>query len=110
MSFFDSEIVQSEMKEIQNLQQEVYSNIFTFAHMEEKDKRYHIDCLEKLLDRQQVLYARLSLSDDPQAQAMRNDIMQSASMFGLTKDTDLGTMFSQMKKSITEMKKALDKS
>ncbi len=110
MSFFDSEIVQSELKEIQNLQQEVYSNIFTFAHMNEKDKLYHIDCLERLLDRQQVLYARLSLSDDPKAQAMKNDIMQSASMFGLTKDTDLGMMFSQMKKSISEMKKALDKS
>ena len=107
MSFFDSEIVQSEMKDIQNLQEEVYSNIFTFSHMDEKDKRYHIDCLDKLLDRQQVLYARLSLSE---AQAMRNDIMKSASMFGLTKDTDLGMMFSQMKKAITEMKKALDKS
>ena len=110
MSFFDSEIVQEEMKEITRLQEAVYSKVFAFAHMGKTEKLEHVELLETLLKKQQVLYARLSLSDDPQAQAMRNDIMQSASMFGLTKDTDLGTMFSQMKKSITEMKKALDKS
>ena len=110
MSFFDSEIVQDEMKEIQSLQEKVYSNIFTFANMNTKDKRYHIDCLEQLLEKQQVLYARLSLSDDPKAQAMKDDIMSSASMFGLTKGTDLGLMFSHMQKAITQMKKALDES
>ncbi len=110
MSFFDSEIVQSEMKEIQSLQEKVYSNVFTFAHMDAKDKLEHIDYLEQLLERQQVLYTRLSLSDDPKAQAMKNDIMQSASMFGLSKSADLGFMFSQMKKAIDEMKRQLDES
>ena len=109
MSFFDSEIVQSEMKEIQSLQEKVYSNVFSFANMNARDKREHIDALEQLLDRQQVLYARVSLSDDPQAQAMKKDIVDSASMVGLTKDTDLGLMFSHMKKAIHQMREALDK-
>jgi len=110
MSFFDSEIVQSELEEIQALQEKVYSHVFTFSKMDRQDKLHHIDSLEELLDKQQILYARLSLSDDPQAKAMKDDIMNSASMFGLTKDVDLGLMFSQMKRAIAEMKKALDKS
>ena len=33
MSFFDSEFVRAEMAEIQELQEEVYSNVFKFAIM-----------------------------------------------------------------------------
>ena len=67
MSFFDSEIVQEEMKEIQALQNKVYSNVWTFANMNDKDKLEHIDALERLLHKQQILYQRVSLSDDPQS-------------------------------------------
>jgi len=49
MSFFDSEIVQEEMKEIQTLQNKVYSNVWTFADMNNKDKREHIDDLDAFL-------------------------------------------------------------
>ena len=38
MSFFDSEIVQEEMKEITKLQQAVYSKVFAFAHMGKQEK------------------------------------------------------------------------
>ena len=45
MSFFDSEIVQEEMKEIQALQNKVYSNVWTFPNMNDRDKFEHIDAL-----------------------------------------------------------------
>ena len=110
MSFFDSEIVQEEMKEIQTLQNKVYSNVWTFANMDTKDKREHIDALERLLHKQQILYKRLSLSDDPKAREMRETIMDSAEMFGFPKNGDLSLMFSQLGKAIVEMKKQLDRS
>ena len=65
MSFFDSEIVQGEMKEINRLQQAVYSKVFAFAQMGKSEKLKHVEMLEELLKKQQVLYTRLSLSDDP---------------------------------------------
>ena len=34
--------------------------------------------LEKLLDKQKILYARLSLSDDPEAKVMKERIVDSA--------------------------------
>ena len=110
MSFFDSNIVQEEMKEIQALQHKVYSNIWTFPNMGNKDKREHIDALERLIDKQQILYKRISLSDDPQAKEMKKNIMDSAEMFGFPKNGDLSLMFGQMNKAINEMKKQLDRS
>ena len=110
MSFFDSDIVQEEMKEIQALQNKVYSNVWTFANMNDKDKLEHIDALERLLHKQQILYKRVSLSDDPQAKAMKDNIMDSAEMFGFPKNGDLSLMFGQMNKAIIEMRKQLDRS
>ena len=110
MSFFDSDIVQEEMKEIQALQNKVYSNVWTFANMNDKDKLEHIDALERLLHKQQILYQRVSLSDDPQAKAMKDNIMDSAEMFGFPKNGDLSLMFGQMNKAIIEMRKQLDRS
>ncbi len=110
MSFFDSDIVKEEMKVIQTLQTKVYHNVWSFANMKKEDQVEHIDDLEKLLDKQQILYKRLSLSNDPKAMAMKKDIMASAEMFGFPKDGDLSLMFTQMNKAIGEMKKQLDKS
>ena len=110
MSFFDSEIVQEEMKEIQTLQQKVYSNVFNFDMMNRRDKMEHIDCLERLLHKQQILYKRVSLSNDPNAMEMKKNIMESAEMFGFPKNGDLSLMFGQMNKAIGEMKKQLDRS
>ena len=39
MSFFDSEMVRAEMAEIAELQEEVYSNVFTFPHMSMEDQK-----------------------------------------------------------------------
>ena len=78
--------------------------------MNNKDKRDHFDDLERLLHNQQILYKRVSLSNDPNAMAMKKNIMESAEMFGFPKDGDLSLMFTQMNKAIGEMKKQLDKS
>ena len=67
MSFFDSEFVRSEMVEISELQEDIYGNVFKFPSMSKEDKIKHVELLEKLLSKQQTLYTRLSLSDDPEA-------------------------------------------
>ena len=109
MRFLDSEIVQKEMKDIEALQKKVYGNVFNFPNMSREDKILHIECLEELLEKQQIFYKRLSLSDDPKAKEMRKTVMDSAEMFGFKKDGDLSLMFAQMSEAIGEMKKQLDK-
>ena len=108
MSFFDSEIVRAEMAEISELQEEVYSNVMKFHYMNDEDKIYHVELLSKLIDKQKILYAGLSLSDDPAAKQMKDDIRKSATIMGLPEDMDMSLVFGQMSQMVDLMKKQLD--
>ena len=107
MSFFDSEVVRAEMAEIHELQEEVYTNVFKFPMMSKEDQRYHVDILERLCDKQRVLYTRLSLSDDPQAKQMKENVIQGAAAMGLPKNVDMNVLFSEMGQMVEKMKEQL---
>ena len=109
MSFFDSEVVRSEMAEIQELQEEVYTNVFKFPMMKKEDQRYHVEILERLCDKQKILYTRLSLSDDPQAKKMKEKIIQGAASMGLPQSVDMNSLFTEMGQVVQKMKDQLDK-
>ena len=108
MSFFQSDIVRAEMAEISELQEEVYTNVMTFPTMDDDDKVYHIKILERLIEKQKILYARLSLSDDPEAKQMCQEIRKSATIMGLPDNIDMNIIFSQMSQMISVMKQQLD--
>ena len=108
MSFFQSEVVRAEMAEISELQEEVYSHVFEFPRMSPEDQKYHVEILEKLLDKQQVLYTRLSLSDDPQAKAMKNEICKAASEMGLPANVDMQILFKNMSHMVEMMRRQID--
>jgi hypothetical protein len=109
MSFFNSEVVRAEMVEISELQEEIYGSVFKFPAMTKEDKIKHVDLLEKLLNKQQILYTRLSLSDDPEAQEMKKRITESASMMGLPSGVDMNIIFGNMTKMLEVMRKQIDK-
>jgi len=108
MSFFDSDLVRSEMAKISELQEEVYKSVFSFYAMSRDEKLKHIDKLQELLDTQRVLYTRLSLSDDPEAVQMKEQILMSAEMMGLPKGSDMNILFNNMNKMVELMKDQLD--
>jgi hypothetical protein len=110
MGFFQSKIVQDEMKEIAELQEQIYLHVFQFASMGKDEKIRHVELLEELLKKQQVLYTRLSLSDDPEAQKMKDSIMESAQALGFPADVDLGYVFSNMTNIIDGMKESIKES
>ena len=109
MSFFDSEFVRAEMTEISELQEEIYGSVFKFPSMTREDKVHHVNLLEKLLSKQQILYTRMSLSDDPEAKEMKERISDSASMMGLPPGVDMNVIFSNMTKMLEVMKMQIDK-
>ena len=109
MSFFDSEVVRAEMTEIQELQEEVYKNVFEFPSMSKEDKIDHVQMLERLLEKQRVLYTRLSLSDDPEAKMMKENIAKSARMMGMPENIDMSVVFANMEKMLKTMRQQVDK-
>ena len=108
MSFFQSDVVRAEMVEISELQEEVYSNVFKFPSMPKEEQHRHVDILERLIEKQQIMYTRLSLSDDPEAKTMKDSIIQSAKSMGLPSNVDVNLMFDQMSKMVEMMKGQLD--
>ncbi len=109
MKFFQSPVVRAEMAEISELQEEVYSNIFKFPSMKKEDQLYHVELLTRLIEKQQILYARLSLSDDPDALKMKENIIESASMMGIPNSVDMSKVFDQMSKMVETLRIQIDK-
>jgi hypothetical protein len=107
-NFFDSEIIQDELKEINKLQEEIYGSILSFGIMNRETKLEHIEKLELLLEKQRVMYTRLSLSDDPEAIEMKENLRRSVALMGFSPETDMHILFTSMTKTIESLKKYLD--
>ncbi len=98
------------MTEISELQEDIYQNVFNFPKMNQEEKLFHVSLLEKLIEKQRILYTRLSLSDDPAAKKMKENITDSAKMMGLPDDTDMNSIFGNMIKMLDVMRKEIDSS
>ena len=107
--FFQSEVVRAELAEIQELLEEVYSNFFKFPSMSKEDQLYHIDILQDLIEKQKIVYTRLSLSDDPEAKKMKAHIISGAKDMGLPTNIDMNIVFNDMMKMVKMMKSSVDK-
>ena len=108
--FFDSEIIQEEIEEINELQKMLYSNVMQFPTMERVDKIEHIDLLTELLEKQKVMYTRLSLSDDPEAVKMKEQLQKTIPLMGFPRGTDMNLLFDGMSETISKLKENIDKS
>ena len=106
--FFNSEIIRDELMAINRLQESIYKNAFTFDEMDREDQLDHIDDLTELLDKQRVMYTRLSLSDDPNAKRMKGELEKSVQLLGFPKGTDISVLFSGMNQTIEALKSKID--
>jgi hypothetical protein len=109
MSFFDSDMVRSDIAQISELQEDIYTNIFKFNDMNKEEKLFHVNMLERLIEKQKILYARLSLSDDSEARMMKEQIVESAVAMGLSRDVDMNVLFKNMLKMTGKMRETIDK-
>ena len=107
-SFFDSDIIQDELNEINKLQEQIYGSILTFGVMTREEKLEHVEKLELLLEKQRVMYTRLSLSDDPQAVEMKENLRKSVALMGFSPETDVQVLFTSMTKTIESLKQYID--
>ena len=106
--FFDSETVKREMEEITCLQKELYDVILKFPMMSSEAKVEHIDTVKELLERQQIMWTRLSLTDDPDAKKMKDYIASHSKELGFGY-TDLSTILNNMRKTLEDVQSNLKK-
>tara|TARA_Y100001963_G_C6557214_1_gene342594 strand:+ start:240 stop:572 length:333 start_codon:yes stop_codon:yes gene_type:complete len=106
--FFESEIIRNELTEINELQQDVYGNMLSFGSMEREEQLEHIEMLSTLLDKQKVMYTRLSLSDDPDAVRMKGQLEKSVQLMGFPAGTEMTILFDAMSKTIDKLQQVVD--
>ena len=106
--FFNSDIVREELQEINELQMSIYENAMKFGTFSRDDKVDHIERLTELLERQKVMYTRISLSNDPEAVDLKNPLQKSVELMGFPEGTDMLLLFSGMSNTIENLKKSID--
>ena len=93
---------------IHGLQAEIYQNAFKFGTMSRQDKIDHIDKLTNLLEKQQLMYTRISLSKDPEAVELKEHLEKSVQLLGFPEGTDMSLLFSGMSNTIENLKNSID--
>ena len=103
-AFFESEIIKEELGVINKLQEEVYGKLIHFHMMTHDEQIDHISKLSELLDKQRVMYTRLSLSDDPECKIMKDSLNKTVTMMGYPEGTDVKLLFDNMHTTIDALK------
>ena len=91
------------------MQQDIYKDAFTFPSLSREDRKEHIDSLKILLDKQRVMYTRLSLSDDPTAKELKSQIEKSVTVMGFKPGTSMDVLFDTMSQTIQTLEGSIDK-
>ena len=71
-------------------------------------KQQYFEALEKLIEKQKVFYARIELSDDPEAKSVKETMKQGIVMLGATPDTPMQSMFDELLDKISVMRQKLE--
>jgi len=106
--FFKSEMVRGDLQEMSDLQQYCMRAMAAFPALSPDKRLEYFSVLEQLIEKQKIFYARLKLSDDPEAIEMAENMKMSAAMLGADPDVDLLSMFDNLLKKLSEMKQKLE--
>ena len=104
MKFFQSEVVQKELTQMQDL----YMDINKMGLMLSLDqKREQLQKMLRLIDLQQTMYMRVTLSDDPDAKQLVEQVKNAASMLGMPKEEVGPQFYDKLKDNVYKMIKEL---
>ena len=100
MKFFQSEVVQEELHQMQ----ELYMDINRMGLMLSVDqKKEQLDKTMRLIELQQTMYMRVTLSEDPDAKQLVEQVRNAASMLGMP-PKDIGPQFyEKLKDNVRKM-------
>ena len=89
MKFFQSDVVQKELTQMQDLYMEI-NKMGLMLNLSQK--REQLDKMMRLIELQQTMYMRVTLSDDPEAKKLVDQVKNAASMLGMPKE-EIGPQF-----------------
>ncbi|MFB2935762.1 DUF1825 family protein [Aerosakkonemataceae cyanobacterium BLCC-F154] len=105
MGFFDSEIVQQELKQLSEEYQSLIQIGGNYGKFDREGKKLFIEQWEALMERYRIFMKRFELSEDFMAQMTMQQLKTQLNQFGITPQQ----MFDQMHLTLERMKSELDK-
>ena len=100
MKFFQSEVVQEELTQMQ----ELYMDINRMGLMLNlSQKREQLDKMMRLIELQQTMYMRVTLSEDPEAKQLVEQVKNAASMLGMPPDEVGPQFYDKLKDNVNKM-------
>ena len=105
--FFQSELVRGDIQEMATLQEFCFRSAANLALLNVEKKREYFDALELLLEKQKIFHTRLSLSDDPEAKSVVDNMRQAIVMLGADPNLTIEKMFDDLSDKIKNFKSML---
>ena len=100
MKFFQSEVVQKELTQMQD----IYMDINRMGLMlNVTQKREQLEKMLRLIELQQTMYMRVTLSDDPEAKKLVDQVKNAAAMLGMPKDEVGPQFYDKLKDNVYKM-------
>lgn len=106
--FFNSDIVKQTMEELSDMQNELFRQTMFLEVLTKEQRKNHINLMKEFLEKQKLLFVRMSLSDDPEAVETKERIIESAKLFGLIEGQGMDEFFNTLNKTIESLEKTLD--
>ena len=106
--FFDSEIVRDTMNELSKMQQDLIQQVLYVPYMTKEEKKEHLELMKAFLEKQKILFFRMTLSSDPEAKRVREEIIKNAKMFGIVEDSNTEDFFKALEVTIEGLAKMID--
>ena len=101
--FFKSEMVRGELQEMMDLQQQCFRYAMSFPVLEKERRMEYLEILMSLLEKQEVMYARMSLGDDEEAQTVVENMRNAVVMLGGDPDLTVNDMFMDLRNKVDVM-------
>jgi Tat protein secretion system quality control protein TatD with DNase activity len=104
MKFFESDLVKKELNRMQDLYLEINKMGLMLTAPQKKEQ---LSKMIELINLQQTMYMRVTLSDDPDAKQMVEQVKNAATMLGMNPSDVNHTFYDTLRDNVQEMIKQL---
>ena len=103
--FFKSELVSGDLQEMMELQQQCFRYAMSFPVLDNDRRKEYLEILMSLLEKQEIMYARMSLSEDEEAKTVVDNMRNAVVMLGGDPNLTVKDMFMDLRTKVNAMMK-----
>ena len=106
--FFQSELVRGTIQEMTALQEFCFKSAMNPPLLKKEQQLEYFDALIQLIEKQKIFYTRVRLSDDPEAESIKENMKQAALLLGGDPNMNVIEMFDDLLKKVTAYRKHVE--